>query len=78
MAGRPGRRSCSAACERGATVTTGVALARPTGFLGRAQFGQGLIEYALILSLIAIVTVVSLFFFGDQLSALLSMISSAA
>ena len=33
-------------------------------------------EYGLILALMAVVCVVSLLFFGDQLSALLSLIAS--
>jgi Flp pilus assembly pilin Flp len=39
--------------------------------------GQGLVEYGLILALMAVVCVVSLLFFGDQLSSLLSLIASA-
>lgn len=42
-----------------------------------APTGQGLIEYGLILSLMAVVCVVSLLFFSDQLSSLLSLIASA-
>jgi Flp pilus assembly pilin Flp len=38
--------------------------------------GQGLVEYILILSLIAIVALVALSFFGTQLSDLLSTIAS--
>ena len=41
------------------------------------QEGQGLVEYGLILVLAAVVCVVSLLFFGDQLSSLLSLIASA-
>ncbi|MGZ3383129.1 MAG: Flp family type IVb pilin, partial [Isosphaeraceae bacterium] len=41
------------------------------------QSGQGLIEYGVVLVLMAVVCVVSLVFFGDQLSSLLSMITSA-
>jgi Flp pilus assembly pilin Flp len=41
------------------------------------QSGQGLVEYALILVLMAAVCVVSLVFFGDQLSSLLSLIATA-
>jgi Flp pilus assembly pilin Flp len=41
------------------------------------QEGQGLVEYGLILFLVAVVCVVSLLFFGDQLSSLLSLIASA-
>ncbi len=47
---------------------------------GRAlarQEGQGLVEYGLILVLVAVVCVVSLAVFGDQLSSLLSLIASA-
>jgi Flp pilus assembly pilin Flp len=46
---------------------------------GRAeqQSGQGLIEYGLILVLMAVVCVVSLLFFGDQLSSLLKLVTSA-
>ncbi|MGZ3317446.1 MAG: Flp family type IVb pilin, partial [Isosphaeraceae bacterium] len=43
----------------------------------RHESGQGLIEYGVILVLMAVVCVVSLVFFGDQLSSLLSMITSA-
>lgn len=39
------------------------------------QRGQGLVEYILILALIAIVALVALSFFGTQLSDLLSAIS---
>ena len=39
--------------------------------------GQGLVEYGLILVLAIAVCVVSLLFFGDQLSTLLSLIASA-
>lgn len=39
--------------------------------------GQGLIEYGLILIVMAVVCIVSLLFFGDQLSSLLSLITSA-
>ncbi|MGD0248492.1 MAG: hypothetical protein ABSB75_05490 [Candidatus Limnocylindrales bacterium] len=39
--------------------------------------GQGLVEYGLILVVMAVVCVISLLFFGDQLSALLSLIGSA-
>lgn len=38
--------------------------------------GQGLVEYILILSLIAIVALVALSFFGSQLSDLLSTIAA--
>jgi Flp pilus assembly pilin Flp len=41
------------------------------------QGGQGLVEYGLILMIMAVVCVVSLLFFGDQLSFVLSLIGSA-
>jgi Flp pilus assembly pilin Flp len=44
-------------------------------YLGRS--GQGLVEYALILVVMAVVCVTSLVFFGDQLSSLLSVIARA-
>jgi len=43
--------------------------------LGRC--GQGLIEYGLILAIMAVVCVVSLLFFSDQLSSLLALVASA-
>jgi len=39
--------------------------------------GQGLVEYGLILVLAIVICVVSLVFFSDQLSTLLSLIASA-
>jgi Flp pilus assembly pilin Flp len=42
-----------------------------------AERGQGVIEYGLILVIMAVVCVISLVFFGDQLSSLLSLIASA-
>ena len=39
------------------------------------EAGQGLVEYGLILFVMAVVCVVSLLFFGDQLSSLLSLIA---
>jgi Flp pilus assembly pilin Flp len=41
------------------------------------ESGQGLVEYGLILVLMAVVCIASLLFFGDQLSSLLSIIASA-
>jgi Flp pilus assembly pilin Flp len=38
--------------------------------------GQGLVEYAIILVIMAVACVVSLVFFGDQLASLLSLIAS--
>ena len=45
-------------------------------FLRRNQRGQGLAEYALILALIAIVSIVALIFMGSQVSDKLSVIGS--
>jgi Flp pilus assembly pilin Flp len=45
--------------------------------LGLDARGQGLAEYALILALIAIVTILALTFLGVQISAILSYIGSA-
>ena len=42
-----------------------------------AQRGQGVVEYSLILVVMGVVCVISLVFFGDQLSSLLSVIASA-
>jgi Flp pilus assembly pilin Flp len=54
------------------------AYAGPRGRFRRpSEAGQGLIEYGLILVIMAVVCVVSLLFFGDQLSSLLSLIASA-
>ena len=41
----------------------------------RLDAGQGLAEYALILSLIVIFSVISLLVMGDQISAILSTIA---
>jgi Flp pilus assembly pilin Flp len=41
------------------------------------EAGQGLAEYALILALIAIVSIVALLFLGGQISDKLSIIGSA-
>jgi Flp pilus assembly pilin Flp len=49
----------------------------PSRLRRSAEAGQGLIEYGLILAIMAVVCVVSLLFFGDQLSSLLSLIASA-
>ena len=42
-----------------------------------SELGQGLIEYGLILAVMAVVCAVSLLFFSDQLSSLLSLVASA-
>ena len=54
-------------------------LGPPVATLGppARQEGQGLVEYGLILVIVAVVCVVSLVFFGDQLSSLLQLITSA-
>ena len=44
--------------------------------LARREQGQGLAEYALILALIAIVTILALTFLGKQISQILSYIGS--
>lgn len=43
----------------------------------QAEEGQGLAEYALILSLIAIVAIAALIFLGGEISSLLSAIGSS-
>ena len=62
-------------------MTRGTTPASPGGRLGSSrrstEAGQGLIEYGLILVIMAVVCVISLVFFGDQLSSLLSLIASA-
>jgi pilus assembly protein Flp/PilA len=45
--------------------------------LARNDEGQGLAEYALILSLIAIVAIVALFFLGAQVSTILSDVGAS-
>ncbi len=42
-----------------------------------SEQGQGLVEYGLILVLIAIVAIVSLIFLGGTLSSMLSMIGTS-
>jgi pilus assembly protein Flp/PilA len=51
-------------------------LARVRLLLRRDEDGQGLAEYALILGLIAIVSIVALIFMGGQVSDKLSVIGS--
>ena len=43
----------------------------------RRDEGQGLAEYALILSLIAIIAIVALVFLGSQVSSLLSTVGQS-
>jgi len=50
---------------------------RASNFLRLGRAGQGLVEYGLILVVMTVVCVVSLVFFGDQLSSLLSLIAGA-
>ena len=52
-------------------------LARLEGFFRGDDNGQGLAEYALILALIAIISIVALIYLGAQISAKLSIIGSA-
>ena len=47
----------------------------PPGGRGTSSRGQGLPEYALILSLIVIFSVIALLLMGDQISAILSTIA---
>lgn len=42
----------------------------------RDEGGQGLAEYALILSLIAIIAILALIFLGEQISGILSYIGA--
>lgn len=58
-------------------VTTPACAGTRGRFRSASEAGQGLIEYGLILVIMAVVCVVSLLFFGDQLSSLLSLIASA-
>ncbi|TMQ07059.1 MAG: Flp family type IVb pilin [Deltaproteobacteria bacterium] len=51
-------------------------LTRLLATLRRAEEGQGLAEYALILALIAIIAIVGLLFLGGQISDKLSTIGS--
>ena len=45
--------------------------------IARGEDGQGLAEYALILALIAIVSIVALIFLGGQISTILSEIGKS-
>jgi pilus assembly protein Flp/PilA len=46
-------------------------------FIHRDEEGQGLAEYALILALIAVISIVALMFMGSQVSDKLSVIGSS-
>jgi pilus assembly protein Flp/PilA len=48
-----------------------------TSLFARDEDGQGLAEYALILSLIAIVAVVALIFLGGQVQTMLSTVGAS-
>ena len=52
------------------------ALVAIRSFLHRDEQGQGLAEYALILALIAIASIVALMFMGNQVSDKMSIIGS--
>ena len=45
--------------------------------LTQSEEGQGLAEYALILSLIAIVAIVALFFLGNSINEALSIVGNS-
>ena len=50
---------------------------RRLGRWARTEDGQGLVEYALILSLIAIVCIIALVFIGNTLSTTLSRVGTS-
>jgi Flp pilus assembly pilin Flp len=56
-------------------LRTPVVLGRPRR--RPSEQGQGLVEYGLILSLIAIVAILSLIFLGGTLSSMLSMVGKS-
>jgi pilus assembly protein Flp/PilA len=60
--------------EKGSNMQ-GIRMWWPRLVLGRDEDGQGLAEYALILALIAIVSIVALIFLGGQISTILAEIS---
>jgi hypothetical protein len=65
---------------RGSAVRRAVdpfAHARPARLRLPGSSGQGLIEYGLILVVMAVICTISLVFFSDQLSSLLSLIATA-
>jgi pilus assembly protein Flp/PilA len=57
-------------------MTVRSTIARILVFFPRDEAGQGLAEYALILALIAIVSIVALIFMGSQISDKFSVIGS--
>ena len=54
-----------------------IARLRKLSTWARNQYGQGLAEYALILGLIAIVSILALIFLGSQISDKLSVIGNS-
>ena len=57
-------------------MTIRAAVDKVTTLLRRVDRGQGLAEYALIIGLIAIVSIVALLFMGSQVNDKLSVIGS--
>lgn len=71
--GAPAVVQRSAGARSAAVVRSAAVTAEPQ----RAQTGQGLVEYGLILGLAALVTIVALLFFGGALAAALSILGQA-
>ncbi len=46
-------------------------------FMSERQHGQGLVEYGLIIALVAILAIVSLILFGSTISSLLSQLGGS-
>jgi pilus assembly protein Flp/PilA len=75
LSGSP--RSFLAVREKGGdTVNIRSKVTRLRALLRNDEDGQGLAEYALILALIAIVSIVALIFMGSQVSTKLSIVGS--
>jgi Flp pilus assembly pilin Flp len=70
-------RPSASKSSRAVSARLGVPVAVCHGSRRLKQAGQGIIEYGLILAIMAIVCVVSLLLFGDQLSSLLSLVAAA-
>ena len=64
---------------KGKEVTTTMAalINRLTGSVRKDERGQGLAEYALILTFIAVVLVVALAFFGGQINTMMSNVGQS-
>lgn len=64
---------------KGKEVTTTMAtlIHRLTGSVRKDEHGQGLAEYALILTFIAVVLVVALAFFGGQINTMMSNVGQS-